>query len=104
MPEAAQPVFPEDVFGQCAIMVLGPCVADVTKLRLIVHTSGAIAQVFPYLNAEMPAASYNREVATLTYQDAYRMISLYPHRITIAKADDIVDAWWCGFRVRAGRP
>ena len=93
VPGDPPPDFPEDAFGRCAIMVLAPCVADVTKLRLIAHTSGDLAPVFPFLNAEMSAASYNRETETLTYHDVYRMVSLYPHRITIAKADGIVDAW-----------
>ena len=35
--------------------------------------------------------------------DGYRMVSLYPRRITVAKADDIVDAWRAleAIRVRA---
>ncbi len=86
-------VFDDDIMGECAIMVLAPCVADAAKLRLIAHVSGDLARVLPYLNAEMPAGSYGRDPETLTYQDAYRMISLYSYRITIAKADDIVDAW-----------
>jgi len=93
VPSGAPPAFADDIFGECAIMVLAPCVADVAKLRLIAHTAGDLSAVFPYLNAEMPAVSYNREAAILTYQDAYRMVSLYPHRITIAKADDTVDSW-----------
>ena len=83
VPGDAPPAFTDDILGECAIMVLAPCVADVAKLRLIA----------PFLNAEMPAGSYGQDPATYTYQDAYRMISLYSHRITIAKADDIVDAW-----------
>jgi len=93
VPAATPPAYAEDIMGECAIMVLAPCVADAARLRLIAHTAGDISRVFPYLNAEMPAGSYGREPETLTYQDAYRMISLYAHRITIAKTDDIVDSW-----------
>jgi len=87
------PGFEEDVFGQAAVMVLAPCVADVSRIRLIAHISGDLTEVFPYLNTEMKQASYNRHAPTLTYMDEYRMISLYPRRITVAKADELVDAW-----------
>ena len=85
--------FAEDVFGQAAIMVLAPCMADVSKIRLIAHVPGDLAAVFPYLNAEMRQASYNKDGPNLTFMDGYRMICLYPSRIAIAKADEIVDAW-----------
>lgn len=93
VPETAPTAFSEDVFGVPAIIVLAPCVADSRKLRLIAHTGGDLAAVMPYLNAEMPQATYVHETHTLTTMDGYRMISLFPGRLTIAKADDIVDAW-----------
>jgi len=85
--------FPEDIFGEARIMVLAPCVADLSKIRLIAHISGDLAEVFPYLNTEMQQGCYNQQAPALTYMDRYRMVSLYPRRITIAKADEIVDAW-----------
>ena len=87
------PAFADDVFGRAAIMVLAPCVADETKIRLITHIAGDLTEVFPYMNAKMQTASYNQNGLTFTFMDNYRMISLYPHRITVAKADEIVDAW-----------
>jgi len=74
-------------------VVLAPCVADLTKIRLIAHTSGNMAEAFPYMNAEMREASYNAKGPTFTFMDGYRMISMYPQRIAIAKADEIVDGW-----------
>ena len=50
VPTEQPPTFAEDVFGQAAIMVLAPCVADVTKIRLIAHISGDLTELFPYLN------------------------------------------------------
>ncbi|MCX5653152.1 MAG: hypothetical protein NTY65_00655 [Planctomycetota bacterium] len=85
--------FEEDVFGDAAIVVLAPCVADLTKIRLIAHTSGNMAEAFPYMNAEMREASYNAKGLTFTFMDQYRMISMYPQRIAVAKADEIVDGW-----------
>jgi ArsR family metal-binding transcriptional regulator len=95
MPVPAEPPrgFEEDVFGEAAIVVLAPCVADPTKIRLIAHTSRDMAEAFPYMNAEMREASYNAKGPTFTFMDQYRMISMYPQRIAVAKADEIVDGW-----------
>jgi ArsR family metal-binding transcriptional regulator len=92
-PNEPPPAFAEDIFGQAGIMVLGPCTADANRIRLIAHISGNLTDVFPYLNSVMPQASYNPEAPTLTYMDRHRLISLYPSRIAVAKADEIVDAW-----------
>jgi len=95
MPVPAEPPrgFEEDVFAGAAVVVLAPCVADLTKIRLIAHTSGDMSKVFPYMNAEMREASYNAKGPTFTFMDGYRMISMYPQRIAVAKADEIVDGW-----------
>ena len=79
-------------FRRAAIMVLSPCVADYKKIRLIAHLEGNLGPVLPYLNAVLPQVSYTPTADTLTFMDGYRMIALYPRRITIAKADDLVDA------------
>lgn len=99
------PDFPEDVFGTAAVMVLAPCVADPTKIRLVAHISGDLTATLAYLNAKMPHASFSPDGPTLTYMDDYRMVSLYPRRIAVAKADDLVDAWRTleGVRCRANR-
>jgi ArsR family metal-binding transcriptional regulator len=83
----------EDVLGEVAIMVLAPCVLDEARIRLIAHIGGDLGPLLPYLNAEMPHAIYNPRAAALTYMEGYRMMTLYGRRITIAKADEIVDAW-----------
>lgn len=89
--EAAEPG--EDIFGSVSITVLQPCVADDTKVRFIARLGGDIEPVMPYLNAVMQHASYSQQAQTLTYMEQYRMIVLYPRKITVAKADDIVDSW-----------
>jgi len=85
--------FEEDVFGEAAVVVLAPCVADATKIRFITHLTGDLAEVFPYMNAEMKEASYNARGPTFTFMEGYRLISMYPRRIAVAKADEIVDGW-----------
>jgi ArsR family metal-binding transcriptional regulator len=102
MPEGPSPVGADQdgLFGRAAIMVLGPCVADMKKVRVIAHIDGDLAPVLPYLNSVLPQASYTPNTETLTFMDGYRMIALYPRRITIAKADEIVDAWLTLERIR----
>ena len=92
-PEQAPQKFPEDIFARVAVMVLGPCVADETRVRIIAHIAGDLTEVFPYLNAEMRQGRYNRNAPNFTFMDQYRMVALYSRRITIAKADEIVDVW-----------
>ena len=79
---------------------LSPCVADETKIRLVAHIEGDLALALPFLNAVMPQASYLPRAETLTYLDGHRMVALYARRMTIAKADDIVDAWVTLDRIR----
>jgi ArsR family metal-binding transcriptional regulator len=93
MPDGPPPEEGGVCFRRAAIMVLGPCVADETKIRLIAHIEGDLGPVLPYLNAVMQQASYTPAAETLTFMEGYRMIALYRERITIAKADEIVDAW-----------
>ena len=47
----------------------------------------------PYLNAIMKSAQYNPNAPTLSYKKGVRMITLYPKKIALAKADDLLDAW-----------
>lgn len=87
------PSYDEDIFGKAVIMVLAPCVADPSKIRLIAHTMLDISLSFPYINAEMNEACYNKEWPVLSFMDGYRMISMYQNRITAAKIDNIIDGW-----------
>jgi ArsR family metal-binding transcriptional regulator len=93
IPQETPEEFDDDIIKNCGIMVLAPCVADYKKIRLIVHFGNDISNALPYLNTEMPQGMYNRETDTFSFMDAYRMISIHAYRLTIAKADDIVDAW-----------
>lgn len=93
VPSADPKNFKEDIFGSASIIVLSPCIADETRIRLIAHISGDTAEVLPYLNAEMRGACYNENVPMLTFMDAHRMITIYANSVSIAKADEIIDAW-----------
>ncbi len=93
VPDRSPPVFDEDIFGYARIMVLGSCSTDEGRIRVIAHISGDLTDVFPYMNARVKDASYNVRGSTFTFMDGYRIISAYPRRICVAKADEIVDAW-----------
>lgn len=72
---------------------VAPCMADEKKIRLIAFFHRHIAGVLPYLNAVIKGASYNKSAPALTFAKGRRLINLYDTRVTIAKADDIIDAW-----------
>lgn len=75
------------------ITFVAPCIADSRKIRLIAYFSNNVAEVFPYLNAVMKNATYNKEGPTLNFSKDGRMVNIYSHKVAIAKIDEIVDAW-----------
>ena len=93
VPSELPETFEEDVFGRASIVLLAPCVADTTRIRLVARITGELSAAFPYLNAEMRQGSYNPDGPTFTFMEGYRMVALYGQRISVAKADDIVDGW-----------
>ena len=72
---------------------VAPCMADEKKIRLIAYFDRDITEILPYLNAVIKGASYNKNASALTYAKERRLINLYSIKATIAKADDIIDAW-----------
>jgi ArsR family metal-binding transcriptional regulator len=72
---------------------VAPCMADEKRIRLIGYFDRDITEILPYLNAVIKGASYNKGAPTLTYAKERRLINLYNIKITVAKADDIIDAW-----------
>ena len=72
---------------------VAPCMADEKKIRLIGYFNRDITEILPYLNAVIKGASYNKGASILTYAKERRLINFYNIKITIAKADDIIDAW-----------
>ena len=72
---------------------VAPCMADEKRIRLIAYLNRDITEILPYLNAVIKGASYNKGASILTYVKERRIINLYNMKVTIAKADDIIDAW-----------
>ena len=69
-----------------------PCIADPTKIRVIASFSNHVEDVFPYLNAILKNIAYVPAAKIITMKKDYRLITIYPHMVTIAKADDEGDA------------
>ena len=65
-----------------------PCLADPDKIRAIFELGEDIGEVMPYVNALIKDGIYNHEFKTLTLVKDGLMITLYPSKVTIAKADD----------------
>ncbi len=68
------------------------CIADPTKIRVIASLSNHIDEVFPHLNAVLQNIAYSPEAKTITMKKEHRLLTIYPHMVTIAKADDEDDA------------
>lgn len=83
----------EEFLKSITLCYVAPCMADEKKIRLIGYFNRDITEVLPYLNAVIKGASYNKSASTLTYVKGRRLINFYNIKITIAKADDIIDAW-----------
>ncbi len=83
----------DDYLKSITLCYVAPCMADEKKIRLIAFFDRDISKLLPYLNAVIKGASYNKNAPTLTYAKERRLINLYNIKITIAKADDIIDAW-----------
>ena len=92
--------FDVDVFGKATMMVLTPCVADETKIRVIIHLSENLSTLLPYLNAYLSTASYNDDTKSLTFMEQQRLITIYQNRIAIARADGLTDAWRILIKIR----
>jgi ArsR family metal-binding transcriptional regulator len=76
----------------CTITHVLECIADPTKIRVIASFSNHVDDVFPYLNAILKNIAYVPGAKTITMKKDHRLITIYPHMVTIAKADDEEDA------------
>jgi ArsR family metal-binding transcriptional regulator len=74
---------------------MAQCFADTSKIRLTAHHKEDTGPLFPYLNSVMKGAQYNPGEPTLCFKRGVRMITLFSHKIAIAKADDLCDGWMC---------
>lgn len=69
-----------------------PCLADYRKIRARALLSNDVRPVMPYLNALLASGTFNAASETFTFNQGDVRIALYPTRVEMAKADDILDA------------
>jgi len=106
LPEALADLGPEpppgaaDVVGRVAIAFVAPCIAEEDHLRLAAQVEGDLAPVMPYLNAAWRGGTFSPAGPTFTFMDGPRLINLYPHRIAVARAREMLDAWRTLARVK----
>jgi ArsR family metal-binding transcriptional regulator len=100
VPQTQALSFNDDIFGSFRINFIAPCIADFSRIRIYCNLSGDISCVFPYLNSVMLNGMYMKDENLFSYMDSYHMISLNSNKITIAKADDIVDVWYILEKIR----
>jgi ArsR family metal-binding transcriptional regulator len=87
------PAGSEDVVGRMTIAFVAPCVAEEDHLRLIAQVEKDLAPVMPYLNAVLRGGTFSAAGPTFTYMDGPRLVNLYPHRVAVARAREMHDAW-----------
>ncbi|KYH33421.1 (Fe-S)-binding protein [Neomoorella mulderi] len=68
------------------------CLADAEKIRLQAVLSQDIEELLPYLNTVIKNAVYNHYAKNLTFMKEFRLITLYPRKLTMAKAVNMTDA------------
>jgi len=83
---------PGSLLREVRITSFLPCLADPEKLRVVAEFSDDVRDALPYLNAVLPRPVYNPLADTLTLQKNGRLITLYPHVVTMAKVWDEQDA------------
>jgi len=76
-------------------MFFGPCMADETRIRLIAHLAGDLTR--PYSRIHQRHRCHRRVSmrarAPSRIWTASAWSALYPRRVTIGKADDLLDGW-----------
>ena len=75
------------------MVFMEPCVADPKHVRMYARMSRDISELMPYLNTVIRNATYSKEGNTLCFTKEFRLITIYPEKIALAKALNPTDAW-----------
>lgn len=74
------------VLRRYRIMHISPCLADPDKIRATVELDEEIREAFPYINSLLKSCIYNHPAMILVLKKDGKMITLYPRKVTVAKA------------------
>lgn len=69
-----------------------PCIAERDKIRLRADLTDDVSGVMPYLNTVIKNAIFNKYAPMISFTREFRLIVIYPKRLTMAKAVDLADA------------
>ncbi|SHK12591.1 Metal-binding trascriptional regulator, contains putative Fe-S cluster and ArsR family DNA binding domain [Geosporobacter subterraneus DSM 17957] len=70
-----------------------PCTADAERMKFKAKFSSNVSEVLPYINGSMKTAIYNKAAGTLTFKKEFRMITIYPEKLAVAKVINETDAF-----------
>lgn len=62
-----------------------PCTTDAGKMQFKAKFSRDIAEMFPYINAVLKNANYNKNSENLTFKRGITIITLFPEKLAVAK-------------------
>jgi ArsR family metal-binding transcriptional regulator len=65
---------------------ISPCLADPDKIRAVVELDEEIREAFPYINSLLKSCTYDHPDGILSLKKDGKMITLYPRKVTVAKA------------------
>ena len=68
------------------IMHISPYLAGPDKIRAVVELDEEIREAFPYINSLLKSCIYNHPAMILVLKKDGKMITLYPRKVTVAKA------------------
>lgn len=75
------------------IVFMEPCIAEPEKIRFIAELSDDVTEIMPYLNSVIKNAIYNKNIPAISYKKEFRLITIRPMKLTVAKALHSTDAY-----------
>ena len=75
------------------IVFMEPCIAEPEKIRFIAELSDDVTEVMPYLNSVLKNAIYNKNIPAISLKKEFRLITIKPRKMTVAKALHSTDAY-----------
>lgn len=82
----------EELLREVRITHVMDCLADPNKIRVLAEFSCDISEALPYLATLLPRSGYNHAARILMAIEGGRLLSVFPHTVSLAKASDEEDA------------
>ncbi len=79
--------------NEIEIKKVSPCVAEPDKVWVKARFSDDVSSIMPYFNSVFKNTSYNPGFPSITLNMDFRVIAVYPEKMTIIKALNTTDAF-----------